>query len=40
MEPLKCQIIEVKGVGRRRTQLFYDLRNIRRYWDLKEEVKD
>jgi len=30
---------EVKGVGRRRTQLLGDLRN-RRYWELKEEAED
>jgi len=27
----------VKGVGRRGTQLLDDLRNRRRYWELKEE---
>jgi len=33
------QMTEVKGVGRRRrTQLLDDLRNRRRYWELKEEV--
>jgi hypothetical protein len=31
---------EVKGVGRRRTQLLDDLRNRRRYCELKEEAKD
>jgi len=31
---------EVKGVGRRRTQLLDDLRNRRRYWELKEEAED
>ena len=32
---------EVKGVRRRRTtQLLYDLRNRRRYWELKEEAED
>ena len=30
---------EVKGVGRRRTQLLDDLRNRRRYWELKEEAE-
>jgi hypothetical protein len=31
----------VKGVGRgRRTQLLDDLRNWRRYWELKEEGED
>ena len=29
---------EVKGVGRRRTQLFDDLRNRRTYWELKVEI--
>jgi hypothetical protein len=29
----------VKGVGRR-TQLLDDLRNRRRYWELKEEAED
>jgi hypothetical protein len=33
---------EEKGIGRRRrrTQLLYDLRKRRRYWELKEEAKD
>ena len=31
---------EVNGVGRRRTQLLDDLRNIRRYWELKKEAED
>jgi hypothetical protein len=31
---------EVKGVGRRRTQLVDDLRNRRKYWELKEEAED
>ena len=31
---------KVKGVGRRRRQLLDDLRNIRRYWELKEEAED
>ena len=30
----------VKGVGRRRTQLLDDLRNKRRYWEVKEEAED
>ena len=33
------QMTEVKGVGRRRTQLLDDLRK-RRYWELKEEAED
>jgi hypothetical protein len=31
---------EVKGVGRTRTQLPDDLRNRRRYWELKEKAED
>ena len=31
--------MKVKGVGKRRTQLLDDLRNRRRYWELKEEVE-
>ena len=36
------QITEVKGVGKRRirTQLLDDLRNRRRYWELKQEAED
>ena len=35
------QMTEVKGVGRRRrTQLYDDLRNRVRYWELKEEAED
>ena len=33
------QTTEVKGEGRTRTQLLGDLRNERRYWELKEERK-
>jgi hypothetical protein len=33
------QMTEVKGVERRRTQLLDDLRNKRRYWELKEEAE-
>ena len=29
----------MKGVGRRRTQLLDDMRNRRRYWELKEEAQ-
>jgi hypothetical protein len=32
-------MMEVKGAGRR-TQLLDDLRNRRRYWELKEEAED
>ena len=31
--------MEMNGVGRRKTELFNDLRNRRRYWGLKEKVK-
>jgi hypothetical protein len=31
---------KVKGVGGRRTQLLDDVRNRRRYWELKEEAED
>jgi hypothetical protein len=30
----------VNGVGRRKTQLLSDLKNRRRYWELKEEAED
>ena len=29
---------QMKGVGRRRTQLLDDLRNRRRYWELREKL--
>ena len=38
MIPLKMK--EVKGVERKRTQLLDDLRNRRRYWEIKEEAED
>ena len=31
-------VTEVKGIGRRRTQLLDDLRKRRRYWELNEET--
>ena len=31
---------EMKGVGRRRTQLLDDLRNRRKYWEIKDETED
>ena len=34
------QMTELKGVGRRRAQFLDDLRNRRRYWELKEETED
>jgi hypothetical protein len=37
---IEGQMTEVKGVGRRRTQLLDDLRNRRKYWELKEEVEE
>ena len=37
---IEGQMTEMKGVGRRRTQLLDDLRNRRRYWELKEEAED
>jgi hypothetical protein len=33
-------MMEVKRVGRRRIQLLDDLRNKRRYFELKEEAED
>jgi hypothetical protein len=39
-DAIEGQMLEVKGVGRRRTQLLDDLRNSRRYWELKEEAED
>jgi hypothetical protein len=38
-DAIEGQMTEVKGVGRRRrTQLLDDLRNRRRYWELREEA--
>ena len=39
-DAIEGQMAEEKGVGGRRTQLVDDLRNRRRYWELKEESKD
>ena len=39
-DAIEEQMTEVKGIGRRRTQLLDDLRNRRRYWELKEEAED
>ena len=39
-DAIEGQMTEVKGVERRRTQLLDDLRNRRRYWELKEEAED
>jgi hypothetical protein len=40
LHDIKEQMMEVKGVGRRRTHLLDDMRNRRRYWELKEESED
>ena len=37
---IEGQMTEVKGVGKRITQLLDDMRNRRRYWELKEEAED
>ena len=34
-DTIEGQMTDVKGVGRRRTQLLDDLRNRRRYWGVK-----
>ena len=39
-DAIEGQMMEVNGVGRRRTQLLDDLKNGRRYWELKEEAED
>ena len=39
-DTIERQKTEVKGLGRRRTQLLVDLRNRRRYWGLKEEAEN
>ena len=37
---IEGQMTELKGVGRIRTHVLDDLRNRRRYWELKEEAED
>ena len=37
---IEGQMTEVKGVGRRRTKLLDDLRNRRKFWELKERAED
>ena len=37
---IEGQMTEVKGVGRRRTQLLDNMRNRRRYWEVKEDAED
>ena len=39
-DAIEGQMTEVKGVGRRRTQHLDDLRNRRRYCELKEEAEN
>ena len=39
-DDIEAEMTEVKGVGRRRMQLLYDLRNRRRYCVLKEKAED
>ena len=39
-DDIEGQMMEVKGVGRRTTQLLDDLKNRKRYWELKEEAED
>ena len=39
LEAIEGQMMEVKEVGRRRTQLLDDLRNRRKYWEIKEEFE-
>ena len=38
-DAIEGEMTELKGVGRRRTQLLDDLRNRRRYWELIRELK-
>ena len=37
---IERQMTKVKRVGRRRRQLIDELRNRRKYWELKEETED
>ena len=39
-DAIEGQMTEVKRVRKRRTQLLGDLRNTRRYWEVKEEAED
>ena len=39
-DAIEGQMTEVKGMGRRRSQVLDDLRSGRRYWELKEEAED
>ena len=38
-DAIEEQMTEVKGVGRRGTQLLGDLRNRRRYWELERKAE-
>ena len=40
LDGIEGQMTEVKGEGRRRTQLLDDFRNRRKYQELKEEAED
>jgi hypothetical protein len=39
-DAIEGRMTGVKAVGRRRTKVLDDLRNRRRYWELKEEAED
>ena len=39
-DAIEGRMTEVRGIGRRRTQLLDDFRDSRRYWELKEEAED
>ena len=39
-DAIEGHMMEVKRVGRGRTELLDDYRNIRRHWELKEEAED
>ena len=39
-DAIKGPMTELKGVGKRKTQLLDDLINRRIYWELKEEAED
>ena len=39
-DAIEGQMTEVKAAGRRTAQLLDDLRNRRRYWELKDEAED
>ena len=39
-DAIEGQMTKVKGEGRRRIQLLGDLKNRRRYWEIKEKAED